>query len=98
MGKHVRSAWRARILTMVLAGAATFMAPAAFAQQPQLLAAPAAVPPDAVFGFETTAAWQVSTSASTATQALTIVRTQGAVALSVSNPGNEAKLTSRSVP
>lgn len=65
------------------------------ARAQHLAAAPTAAAD--VLGFEAASAWQLSTSDSGTTFTLTPARTQGTAALSVGNPRNGARLTSRPV-
>jgi hypothetical protein len=58
-----------------------------FGQQP-------AITQDAIFGFEAAGGWQVSVTALGAATTLSNIRTQGGAAYSLTNPGNEAKVTS----
>jgi len=66
---------------------------AAFAQEP-FAATQQLSPNDAIFGFENVGAWQVSVGPSNYSVALSPQRTQGVAALSVTNPGNNARLIS----
>ena len=63
--------------------------PVAFGQQ--------AISADAIFGFESLAAWQVNSSSASSVATLTNLRTQGAAALSLVNPGSSTKFTSAPV-